>query len=107
MTLLALARAIEYHVLHGFASQVPCRTFSEHPTNRIDDVRLAAAVRANDADDLPGNRDVSWVHEGLEPGEFDFLQAQWRVSRLIIGGKPARYGVRSEQSSTAGWRDSN
>jgi hypothetical protein len=43
---------------------------------------------------LPGNRDVSRIHERLEAGEFDFLQAQWRVSGLIIVGKPARYGVR-------------
>ena len=43
---LARRRAVEDHVLHRLAAQLGGARFAEHPAHGIDDVGLAAAVRA-------------------------------------------------------------
>ena len=68
---LAGARAVEDHVLHGFAAQMLGRRFAEHPAHRVDDVRLAAAVRPHHAGQLRGDGNDGGVDETLEPGKFD------------------------------------
>ncbi|EXI64562.1 MAG: hypothetical protein AW08_03646 [Candidatus Accumulibacter adjunctus] len=67
---LARARAVEDHVLHRFATQLGGLRLAEHPAHRIDHVRLAAAVRSDDADQLPGQRQRRRIDEGLEAGKF-------------------------------------
>ena len=49
---LALAGAVEDDVLHRLAAQRGRLRFAEHPAHGVDDVRLAAAVGADDADEL-------------------------------------------------------
>src|SRR5262245_37196191 len=98
MTWLALARAVEDDVLHRFAAQVPRRALAKNPPDCVDDVRLAAAVRSDDADNLTWDGEMRRVDEGLEPGEFDFLQSQGRRAGLIIFDRMAR-GVDSTTAS--------
>ena len=68
---LARSRAVEHDVRHGVAAQAAGRDFPHHPPNRIDDVRLAAAVRADDADDVAGEFEGGGIDEGLEAREPD------------------------------------
>ena len=74
---LALARAVEDHVLHGLAAQVLRRGLAQHPAHGVDDVRLAAAVRADHADKLSRHRNVGGIDEGFEAGELDVGKAQF------------------------------
>jgi hypothetical protein len=73
---LALARAVEDDVLHRLAAQRRRLRLAQHPADRVDDVGLAAAVGADDADELAGRRDGGRVDERLEPGELDLGEAQ-------------------------------
>ena len=66
---LARPRAVEHHVRHGVAAQTARGELAHHPANRIDDVRLAAAVRSDHADDAAGELDGGGVDEGLEARE--------------------------------------
>ncbi len=68
---LARAGAVEDHVLHGLAAQVLGRRFAEHPAHRVDDVRLAAAVRPHHAGQLRGDGNDGGIDETLETGKFD------------------------------------
>ena len=65
---LARAGAVEDHVLHGFAAQSRGARLAQHPAQSVDDVGLAAAVGADDAHKLPGQRDMGGIDEGLETG---------------------------------------
>src|SRR4030095_12428935 len=49
---LALARAVEDHVLHRLAAQRRRLRLAEHPAHGVDDVGLAAAVGADDTHEL-------------------------------------------------------
>ncbi len=62
---LALAGAVENHVLHGFAAQRGGPGFAQHPAQRVDYIRLAATVGADDADELPRQGDMRRINEGL------------------------------------------
>ena len=53
---LPVARTVEEHVLHGFPAQVFCRRFPQHPAYGVNNVRLAATVGTNNADELSGHR---------------------------------------------------
>jgi hypothetical protein len=68
---LAVRRAVEDDVLHRLAAQLRGFRFAEHPAHRVDDIGLAAAVRPDHADQLPGHLEVGRIDEGLETGEFD------------------------------------
>jgi hypothetical protein len=72
---LAVARAVEDDVLHRLATQRGCLRFAEHPANRVDDVRLAAAVGTDDADELSRRGDGGRIDERLETGELDLGEA--------------------------------
>ena len=72
---LALAGAVEKHVLHRLAAQMLGRSLAEHPAHRVDDVRFAAAVGADDADELAGSGNASGIYERLEAGEVDLGEA--------------------------------
>jgi hypothetical protein len=71
---LALARAIEDHVLHGLAAQLARLALAEHPAHGVHDVGLAAAVRADDADALAGKLEGGGLGERLEAGQLDLVQ---------------------------------
>ena len=67
---LAAARPIEDDVGHRVATQVLRGNLAHHPADRIDDVRLAAAIRADDASQVAGKRNSGGIDERLETGEF-------------------------------------
>ena len=63
---LARARPVEYDVGHGVAAQAPRGDFAHHPTHRVNDVRLAPAVRTDHSDHIAGKIDRRGIDEGLE-----------------------------------------
>ncbi len=71
----AAAGPVEDDVGHRIAAQVARGKLAHHPAHGIDDVGLAAAVRAHDAGEVGRERDIGGVHEGLEPGELYSGQA--------------------------------
>ena len=73
---LAVAGAVEDHVLHGLAAQVLGGGFAQHPAHGVDDVGLAAAVGTDDAHESGRAADLGGVDEGLETGELDVGEAQ-------------------------------
>src|SRR6185312_4833903 len=90
---LALTGAVEDDVLHRLAAQCGGLRFAEHPAHRIDDVRLAATVGSDDADELPRCADRRGIDERLEAGELDLRQAQGDL-RKEADREPARLGRR-------------
>ena len=72
---LPQVRAVEDHVLHRLAAQLARLAFAEDPAHRVDDVRLAAAVRADDADELAGELEVGRLDERLEARQLDRMKA--------------------------------
>jgi hypothetical protein len=54
------------------------------PAQRIDDVRLAAPVRADNANDVVIEVDNRSVHEGLETGYFQLLDMHARVPGAFL-----------------------
>ena len=85
----ALRRTVEDHVLHRLAAQGARAGLAEHPAHRVDDVGLAAAVRADYADELARNIDGRRVDERLESGQFEVREAQlstigWRLLPVIL-----------------------
>ena len=87
---LALAGAVEDHVLHRFAAQRRGLRFAEHPAHGVDDVGLAAAVGPDDADELAGRGDRRRIDERLEACELDVGEAHWGLRTRIAGGATAR-----------------
>ena len=72
---LARAGAVEDDVGHRIAAQVLGRDLAHHPAHGVDDVGLAAAVGADDADQVAGEVDGGRVDEGLEPGQLDLVES--------------------------------
>ena len=68
---LAAARAVEDHVGHGVAAQVLRGNLAHDPAHGVDDVRLAAAIRADDARQIRWKCNRGRIDERLETGEFD------------------------------------
>src|SRR5438445_5305980 len=66
----AVHRAVEDDVLHRVAAQRRGARLAEHPAHGVDDVGLAAAVRPDDADQLPRHVYRGGIDEGLEAGEL-------------------------------------
>ena len=84
---LAVGRAVEDHVHHRLATQLRGFRLAQHPAHRVHDVRLAATVRPDDADQLPRQGHRGRIDEGLEAGEFEFGQAHARSQ----AGRHARH----------------
>ena len=83
----AVARPVEDHVLHAAAPQRLRRALAQHPTDRVADVRLAAAVRAYDGGDAAAvERQFLTVTERLEPDQLDLLQFQQESEAFWIRG---------------------
>jgi hypothetical protein len=64
------------HVLHGFAAQMLCGGFPEHPAHSIDYVGFTATVRSNHTHQVSGDRNVGRINEGFETSELDVGEAQ-------------------------------
>ena len=72
---LALAATVEDDVVHRFAAQRGRLAFAQHPAHGVNHVGLAAAVGADNADELTGQCNGGRVNERLEPGKFDRCKA--------------------------------
>src|SRR5690606_16472586 len=69
---LARGRTVEDHVLHRLAAQRRGARLAQHPAHGVDDVRLAAAVWADHADQVARREHGGGVDESLETSEFEF-----------------------------------
>ena len=86
----AIARTVEDHVLHRLAPQRRRLGFAEHPAHGVDHVRLAAAIGADNADELAGGGDAGRIDERLEAGQLDLSQAQFEffcTGTVASGGR--------------------
>ncbi len=68
------AGAGEDHVLHLRAAHLLGRGLAHHPLQRLDQVRLAAAVGTDDAGHAGLNGEFRRIDEGLETGEPEFVE---------------------------------
>src|SRR5262249_37758345 len=57
------------------AAEVLGALLAHAPADGVDDVRLAASVRADDADDVGVEVNDGPVHEGLEPADLELSDA--------------------------------
>ena len=77
----------EDHVLHARAAHVLERAFAHHPAQRLDEVRLAAAVRPDDAGQPGLDPELDAVAEALEAGQAQALKFH---RRCPSAGRPMR-----------------
>src|SRR6266702_1305511 len=71
---LPRARSVEHHVGHVVATQMLRGQLAHHPAHGVDDIRLAAPVRADDSGEIAGKADLGRIYEGFETGELDLGQ---------------------------------
>ena len=69
----ALAVAGEDDVLHGLATEMLGALLAQHPADGVDDVRLSAAVRADDGRDAERKLEDGPLQERFEAVQFDPL----------------------------------
>jgi hypothetical protein len=69
---LARVAAVEDHVFHAIAAQALGALLAEHPGDRVDDVALAAAVRADDGGDAVVEAELGAIAEALEAADVEF-----------------------------------
>ena len=67
----ACRRAVENDVLHRLAAQFGGLGLAEHPTHRIDDIGLAATVRADHTNQLAWNLEIRGINERLKSRQFN------------------------------------
>src|SRR5439155_7221987 len=67
--------AVEDHVLHGIPAKPLCGLLAEHPTQRVYQIRLAAAVGAYDPAGSPGEFQGRRFDERLETAQIEALDA--------------------------------
>jgi hypothetical protein len=62
--------------------------FAQHPAHGVDDVRLAAAVGADDAYQVSGDGNLNGIYERLEACEIYLFESQFRglIVEVIITG---------------------
>ena len=68
------AAAAEDDIVHLAAAHALGRSFAHHPTQRLDQVRLAAAIGADDPGHPGLNRQLRGFDEGFEAGQADFVE---------------------------------
>ncbi len=66
--------AVEDHVVHGRRAHGLERGLPHHPAHGLDEVRLAAAVRADDARESGLDRKLRRIDEALEPDDAKLLE---------------------------------
>ena len=72
---LAGVGAGEHDIGHGSAAKMAGGELAHDPAHRVDDVRLATAVRTDNADQIAGKGYRGGVDEGLEARQPDLAQA--------------------------------
>ncbi len=83
---LARGAPVEDDVLHRVAAQLLRALLAEHPADGVGDVRLAAAVRSDDAGDAVAERQVGAVAERLESLDFELVEEHPCTPRVRRGG---------------------
>ncbi len=73
--------ALEDDVFHPAAAQLLGGLFAQHPADRVDDVRLAAAVRAENRRDALVEIEDRTIRERLEPLDLHALELQRQTFR--------------------------
>ena len=68
---LAGIGTVKHHIGHGVAAQLLGRGFTHDPAHGIDDIRLAAAIGANNANKFTGELNGGRVDKGLETRNFE------------------------------------
>ena len=102
----ALAGAGEDHVVHARGAHGLERAFAHHPAQRLDEVRLAAAVRADDAGEAGLDLELCGVAEALEAGEAQALEFHPTALSSGAGGpSSAAARARGEGPSLASARE--
>ena len=96
---LTAGGAVEDDIGHGLAAQHLGRGLTHDPAHGIDDIRLAAAIGADDSAQIARKEHGGRVHEGLETGKLDLLQAhrrkiqdpggQGKAGPLLSGASPS------------------
>ena len=104
----AVLGAVEDDVLHRAAAEVLRALLAHAPSNRVDDVGFAAAVRADDAHDVGVEVDDRAVHERLEAADFELTDAHRAprgfrhvVSRTVT---PRHLGLAAQWTRSKGLR---
>ena len=87
-----LAGAGEDHVVHARAAHGLERAFAHHPAQGLDEIGLAAAVRADDAGEARLDLELRGVAEALEAGEAQALEFHPKPC-AAAGAPPARQGL--------------
>ncbi len=96
--------ASEDHVLHAIAAQALGALFPEHPRQRVDDVALAAAVRADDRGDTIVERQLGSIWKTLEPDNFQALKPHAVQSLPMARQKKSRSGGQADKPRPgSGW----
>ena len=72
----ARIRTVEDDVFHATAAHLAWRGFAHHPAHRFDNVRLAAAVRSDDARGAGLDCQFAGFDEGLEADQFELRKMQ-------------------------------
>jgi hypothetical protein len=85
---LSAIAAAKNHVLHAVAPQALRALLTKYPRERIDDVALAATVRADDGRDPSIEGQFGAIGKALETGDLEALQPH--VWSLPINKKPLR-----------------
>src|SRR5262249_59600496 len=85
-------RAVEDEISHLAAAQSFRRLVAENPAHRIDQVRLARAIRTDDGGDARGKVDGRLVREALEADQFQALE-HGDVPRHPFSDKPKEPAV--------------
>jgi hypothetical protein len=88
------ARAREDHVLHAGGAHVLIRTLAHHPAQGFDQVRLAAAIRPDDAGEAGLDLELGAIAEALEAGQAQALEFHRRDPSVRLGAR-----MRGSQSS--------
>src|ERR1700757_4783019 len=75
-----IGRAGEDDVIHFATAQPPRRVFAHYPPQRLDQVRLAAAVWPDDTRQTVFNRQLCPADEGLEPDQSEPLELHQKTA---------------------------
>ena len=70
---LAIDRAIEDDIRHGFAAQILGGTLAHHPAHGVNDIGFSAAVGPDNCTHIAGKLHVGGVYKRLEPGQLNTL----------------------------------
>src|SRR5690606_34597741 len=89
---LALLGAVEDDVFHRAGAHRLRALLAEHPGDRVREVRLAAAVRADDPGHAAGETDLDRIDERLETRDLETLELEHANHSLREGGQGSRKG---------------